>query len=67
MPSGGESVMAVGPATSELLSRRSEAPVVADKEGFIVDPEHAESPNGRFDPAGVSDVLIHGGWGAQPG
>jgi len=50
--SRGESALPGSPARSELLSRRSVAPVVADKEGFIVDPEVAESSTCRFDPAG---------------
>jgi len=66
------------PARSELLSRRSVAPVVADKEGFIVDPEVVESLTCMFDPAGgLGGADSRGlGWpagvnqpclGAQPG
>ena len=59
--------MAGSPATSELLSRRSEAPVVADKERFIMDPEGAESPSGRFDPAGGQRRADSAGLGCPAG
>ena len=44
--------MLLSPAGSSMLSRRSEAPVVADKDGCLVDREVAESPMCMFDPAG---------------
>ena len=52
VPSRGEPAVVLSPAGSKLLSRRPVALVVADKSGFIVDPEGAKSPICMFDPAG---------------
>ena len=51
-PRGADSRGMGGPAGSSMLSRRSWAPVIADKERFLVAPEVAESPTCMFDPAG---------------
>jgi len=65
-PSRGESVMAGSPARSELLSRRSVAPVVPDRGGCIVAPWSWGPRAAGSTPLGGRDVPIHRGWGAQP-